>query len=310
MKAVFLCKSGQERAHLWREHFGRAAPEIEFRIWPDVGDTGSIRYLVLWEPIDDIATEFPNLEVLFSTGAGVDQFDLTKIPDDVRVVRLLDPMIIAGMREYVCHAVLTLHRDFLGYRQSQAVADWRPVETRPANETRVGVMGLGTLGRAVLDALQPFAYSLRAWSQSPHDVDGVQCFSGSEQLQSFVSDCDILICLLPLTAATRGILNRDLFDAMPRGSGLINVGRGAHLVEDALLAALSDGQISGAVLDVAGDEPLAPEHPFWRHPRIQLTPHIASVTGTESAAAVLLDNVLRHERGERMLGVIDRGLGY
>jgi len=310
MTSVLLCNSDQERARGWREHFRHGAPQIEFRIWPDVGDAGNVRYLALWDPIDNLATEFPNLEVLFSTGAGVDQFDLSKIPDDIVVVRLLDPAIISGMREYVSHAVLTLHRDFLGYRQSQSTAAWNPVVTKLANETRVGVMGLGSLGQAALDALQPFGYSLGAWSRSPHDVDGVRCFSGVDELHPFASDCDILICLLPLTAATTGVLNRELFNAMPKGSGLINVGRGAHLIEDDLLAALSDGQISGAVLDVAANEPLASEHPFWRHPRIQLTPHIASMTGNESAAAVLLDNVLRHERGERMLGVIDRTLGY
>ena len=305
-----LYKADVKRGEAWRNYISRDAPDIEFRIWPDVGDPDRVRYLALWDPIDNLTAQFPNLEVLFSTGAGVDQFDLSDIPDEIQIVRLVDPAIVAGMREYVSYAVLALHRDILGYQQSQAEGVWKPVTTKPAADVCVGVMGLGSLGQAVLDAITPFGYSLRAWSRSQHEIKNVTCFSGSDDLQSFVSGCDILICLLPLTAATTGILNRDVFDAMPVDSSLVNVGRGGHLNEGDLLSALDSGQLSTAILDVTSEEPLPTDHPFWQHPRILLTPHIASMTGFDSAAKVLLENVLRHERGERMVGVVDRSLGY
>lgn len=307
---TILYKADVGRGEAWRNLFARVAPDIEFRIWPDVGDPGRVRYLALWDPIENPKDKFPNLEVLFSTGAGVDQFDLSKIPEEIQVVRLIDPAIVAGMREYVTFAVLALHRNILDYRQAQSEGLWKPIATKVAADMCVGVMGLGSLGLAALDAIKPFEYSLRAWSRSPHEVDGVTCFAGIDRLREFVSGCDILVCLLPLTAATRNILNRELFDAMPRGGGLVNVGRGAHLDENDLLSALANGQLAAAVLDVISTEPPAATHPFWRHPRILLTPHVASTTGFDTAATVLLENIHRHQRGERMVGVVDRALGY
>ena len=307
---VVLYKADAKRGDSWLRFFATHAPEVEFRIWPKTGDPDSVRYLALWEPVDGLKEQFPNLEVLFSTGAGVDQFDFAAIPDGVQVVRLIDPAIIAGMREYVSFAVLALHRDMLQYQDSQHQRLWQPLHGKAASDICVGVMGLGSLGQAVLDALKPYGYSLRAWSRSSHEIDGVDCFAGREQLRDFAARADILVCLLPLTPETRGILNRELFNAMPRGASLVNVGRGGHLLEDDLLFALGDGQLSGAVLDVLGDEPPETDHPFWKHPGIWLTPHIASMTGLDSAAKVLLDNIRRHQRGERMIGVIDRELGY
>ncbi|HNP62675.1 MAG TPA: glyoxylate/hydroxypyruvate reductase A [Woeseiaceae bacterium] len=310
MKAVIAYKADQKRGHAWRDYFGRSDPGVEFRVWPEFGDPAEVRYLAAWDPIDNLTAEFPKLEVLFSTGAGVDQFDLSSIPDEIQIVRLIDPAIVEGMREYVSFAVLALHRNILGYQQSQTEGTWKPVTTRSAADVCVGVMGLGSLGQAVLDAIEPFGYSLRAWSRSQHEIENVTCFSGSDDLQTFVSGCDILVCLLPLTAATTGILNRDLFNAMPGGSSLVNVGRGGHLVEGDLLSALSSGQLSNAILDVTSEEPLPTDHPFWKNPRILVTPHIASMTGYDTAANALLENIRRHERGERMVGVVDRSLGY
>jgi len=310
MTAVILYRADEKRGHAWRGHFERHDPGIEFRFWPEVGDPAEVRYLAVWDAVEDIAERFPNLEVLFSTGAGVDQFNLPGIPERIQVVRLIDPAIIAGMQEYVSLAVLTLQRDILDYRHAQSRRLWRPLAAKPAADVSVGIMGTGSLGQAVLDVLGPFGYSLRAWSRTSQAVEGVECFSGAGQLHDFAAQCNILVCLLPLTPETRGILDRELFGAMPRGSSLVNVGRGGHLRENDLLSALADGQLSAAVLDVTEDEPPAESHPFWEHPRILLTPHIASMTGFESAATVLLENVQRHERGERMVGVVDRSLGY
>ena len=171
-------------------------------------------------------------------------------------------------------------------------------------------MGLGVLGQAVLAQLARFGFALSGWSRSPHRIDGVECHAGMEALPDFLAGCDILVCLLPLTAQTRGILDRRLFAALPRGAGIVNVGRGPHLVADDLIAALESGHVSAAMLAVAEPEPLPQDHPFWNHPRIWLTPHVASMTQPETAVEALIANLRWHARGEALVGLVDRRRGY
>ena len=307
---TFLYKSDPVRGRQWAEVFRRRAPGIDFRIWPDVGDPTQVRFLAAWVPPDDLAVRFPNLKVLFSSGAGVDQFDFAALPAELPVVRMVEPGIVRGMVEYVTHAVLGLHRDMPQYRRQQEEGQWRPLPVRPAGERRVGVLGLGSLGQAVLAQLVGMGFDCAGWSRSRHAFDGVQCHAGADELSAFLARTDILVCLLPLTASTRGFLDARLFSMLPSGAGLVHVGRGPHLVEGDLLAALASGQIGDAVLDVTDPEPLPPLHPFWRHPRIQLTPHIASMTQPLSAVEVVLDNLRRFEAGESMVGLVDRARGY
>ncbi|MCY1517582.1 Glyoxylate/hydroxypyruvate reductase A [compost metagenome] len=214
------------------------------------------------------------------------------------------------MVEYVSLAVLALHRDFFDYVAAKAARTWEPLEVPPASSRTIGVMGMGSLGSAVLQRLAAYGFRLRGWNRSPRLVDGVESFAGPDQLQPFLAGCDILICLLPLTPATKGILNRELFSALPAGAALINVGRGPHLVDADLLEALDSGQLSRAILDVTDPEPLPADHPFWAHPRVFLTPHVASMTQPETAAPILMENVRRHQRGEPLTDVIDRSRGY
>jgi len=307
---TFLYKADLVRGLQWAEVFRRRAPELDFRLWPDVGDPAQVRFLAAWEPPPDIATRFPNLELLFSSGAGVDQFDFAALPTDLPVVRMVEPGIIRGMVEYVSHAVLGLHRDMACYRRQQQEALWKPLPVKPAAERRVGVLGLGSLGQAVLSSLVGFGFDCAGWSRSRHAVDGVRCFAGDEELPTFLLRTDILVCLLPLTDSTRGFLNAALFSQLPAGAGLVQVGRGPQLVAADLLDALDAGRIGDVVLDVTEPEPLPAHHPFWRHPRIALTPHIASMTQPTSAAEVVLDNLRRHAAGEPLLGLVDRTRGY
>jgi glyoxylate/hydroxypyruvate reductase A len=305
-----LYTSDPARGRQWKAMFAERAPDLDLRLWPDVGDPAEVKYLVAWRLTDGLIESLPNLEVLFSIGAGVDQLDVTRIPQSVALVRMIEPGITEGMAEYVVFATLTLHRDMLQYRQAQAERRWDALRLAPASQRRVGVMGLGHLGQTALQHLKPFGFPLYGWSRSPHQIEGVSCFAGEAQLDDFLGCCDILICLLPLTDETRGILNRRVFAAMPRGAGLINVARGGHLNEGDLLAALDEGQLSGAVLDVLQQEPPATDHPFWAHPRVLLTPHIAGMTSSEGAGLVLLDNVRRHRRGLPMIGLVERERGY
>ncbi|PLC42178.1 glyoxylate/hydroxypyruvate reductase A [Ralstonia pickettii] len=310
MTTTFLYKSDPVRGRQWAEVFRQHAPDIDFRIWPDIGDPLRVRFLAAWEPPADIATQFPHLEVLFSSGAGVDQFNFAALPPTLPVVRMVEPGIVRGMVEYVTHAVLSLHRDIPAYRRQQQAEQWRPLPVRPANERRIGVLGLGSLGQAVLAQLQGFGFDCAGWSRSRHAIDGVQCFAGQEELAAFLARTDILICLMPLTDATRGVLNAALFGQLPQGAALVHVGRGPQLVNDDLLAALDSGQLSEAMLDVTDPEPLPAGHALWRHPRVHITPHIASMTQPLSAAAVVIDNLRRFTAGETMVGLVDRSLGY
>ncbi len=310
MTTTFLYKSDPVRGQQWAEVFRQHAPDIDFRIWPDIGDPLRVRFLAAWEPPADIATQFPHLEVLFSSGAGVDQFNFAALPPTLPVVRMVEPGIVRGMVEYVTHAVLSLHRDIPAYRRQQQAEQWRPLPVRPASERRIGVLGLGSLGQAVLAQLLGFGFDCAGWSRSRHAIDGVQCFAGQEELGAFLARTDILICLLPLTDATRGVLNAALFAQLPQGAALVHVGRGPQLVSDDLIATLDSGHLSEAMLDVTDPEPLAAGHALWRHPRVHITPHIASMTQPRSAAVVVIDNLRRFSAGEPMVGLVDRSRGY
>ncbi|MCA1433306.1 glyoxylate/hydroxypyruvate reductase A [Bradyrhizobium sp. BRP20] len=305
-----LYKANMVRGAEWARFFAERAPDVPFRLWPDIGDPAAVRYLVAWVPPDDITTTFPNLELVFSVGAGVDQFDTTTVPAHIPLVRMLEPGIAETMVEYVTMAVLALHRDLLDFVSQQRQQVWREIRITPARRRHVGVMGLGQLGQAVLERLKTFGFPLLGWNRSPREIEGVTCYAGADALPEFLAQADILVCLLPLTDQTRGILNAELFARLPRGAGLVNVGRGPHLVEADLLAALDSGALSGAVLDVTDPEPLPAGHPFWSHPRILLTPHNASMTMPDTAVDFVLDVIARHRSGEELPGLVDRRRGY
>ncbi|VVN59544.1 Glyoxylate/hydroxypyruvate reductase A [Pseudomonas fluorescens] len=307
---ALLYKADPVRGKHWQALFAEHAPDIEWRAWPDIGDPADIEYLAAWQAPDDVAQLLPNLKVLFALSAGVDQLDLSRLPPELPVVRLLDPGITRGMCEYASWAVLSVHRDMLRYRQQQVARCWQGHLLQPAANRRVGVMGLGAQAQQILATLAPLGFALSGWARSVHHLAGVECYAGEAQLPAFLGQCDILLCVLPLTEQTRGILDRRLFEQLPRGAALINMGRGGHLVEEDLLEALGSGQLSGAVLDVLQEEPAPAEHPFWDHPQIVLTPHIAAMTQPASAFAGLLEDIRRHQRGQDMLGEVDRVRGY
>jgi len=307
---AFLYKSDAERGAVWARLFAERAPEIPFRQWPDIGDPAAVRYLAAWTPPEHLAESFPNLELLFSVGAGIDQFELAALPPRVGVVRMIEPGLLAGMLDYATLGVLALHRDLPAYLAQQRSALWQPGPVLTAGQRRVGVMGLGTLGRAVAERLATLGFVVSGWSRSRRDVPGIACHAGAAELPAFLGAADILVCLLPLTEATRGILDRALFAQLPPGASLLNLGRGAHLVADDLIAALDRGHLRAAMLDVTEPEPLPPEDPLWRHPKILITPHIASVTQAEGAALAVIDNLERHRTGRPVLGLVDRSKGY
>jgi len=306
----FLYKADPVRGMEWARLFSAKAPGIPFHIWPDIGQADRVRYLAAWVPPPDVARQFPNLELFFSTGAGIDQFDLAALPPELPVVRMAEPGVVAGMVEYATMAVLALHRDLPAYIRQQREGLWAAHRVYPASKRRVSVLGLGVLGCAVLGQLRTLGFQLSGWSRTRRQVEGVACYAGQEELPAMLAGTDILVCLLPLTQETRGILDSALFQHLPRGASLVHVGRGGHLDQQALLDALETGWLSGAVVDVTDPEPLPAGHPFWAHPKILLTPHVASMTQPETAVEQVLANIRRHEAGEPLIGLVDRSRGY
>ena len=308
---TFLANMDRKRGNVLRDHFATLLPDLKVALADEPFDKTAVRYMLTWKLPEDIKTAWPALQVIFSLGAGADQFDMANIPAGVTVVRLIAEDHAAMMREYVVMSVLALHRDLPGYIDQQRRQIWGQVSTPPmAADRRVGVMGLGNLGRGALDALAPFGFALSGWARSPRDIDGVATFHGADGLGPFLAQTDILICLLPLTDATKNILNGALFDQLPMGSALVHAGRGQQLDHAALTAALDSGRLRAAVIDVTDPEPLPQGHPFWSDPRIILTPHIACITRIEACIPVVHQNLQRHRRGEALHGVIDPDLGY
>lgn len=306
---AFLFNSDAQRGAVFREVFARELPDLEFFHSSEDVDAEKVRYLVTWTVPDDIA-RYRNLEVLFSIGAGVDQFRRESIPDHVKIGRMVEDGIIRMMQEYVVLGVLTLHREMIAYREQQKRQVWQPLAVSQASERRVGFLGLGMLAQAAIERLKPFQFPLAGWSRSKKEIDGVTCVHGADQLAGFLKQTDILVCLLPLTEETRGILDAQFFSLLPMGARVLHVGRGPQLDQQALIEALDSGRLAAAMLDVTDPEPLPEGHPLWSHPKVMITPHIASVTQPHTAALSVIENIRRHRAGKKLIGLVDRTLGY
>ena len=312
MKLIFI--SSVDKVSLWRESLGAELPELEFAIWPDdVGpdDFESFDYALVWKPPAGVLKRFTNLKAILSLGAGVDGVLVDpELPTDIPVCRLVDRCLTQGMTEYILYYVIHYHRRMAEYAALHAARDWQNLPQEDARRRRIGIMGLGELGADAAEKLVALDYDVACWSRSAKTMDGVASFHGENGLSAFLARTQILICLLPLTEQTRGILNAETLAKLPEGAVVINCARGGHVVDDDLLAALDSGHIAGATLDVFNEEPLPAEHPYWTHPKVIVTPHVASLTVPHSAAEYIADNIRRIERGETPLNVVDLGSGY
>ncbi len=302
-------KSDAERGATWHAVFAAEAPDLRLVDWSP-GTVATCRYLVAWAPPENLARVMPRLEAFFNIGAGVDHLPMVEIGEAVSIVRMVDPELTRSMVEYVILAVLAQLRDLPAYLQAQREGRWAPIPLRRAAEHPVGILGLGVLGQAVARAIVALGFPVRGWSTSEKTVEGVRSFAGRAALPAFLGATRSLVCLLPLTGDTRGILDTALFAALPQGAGLINVGRGGHLVEEDLVAALDAGHLASAVLDVLTQEPPMVNHPLFRHPRVIATPHVASMTHPATAARQVIRAVRAHRREEPMENVVDRRRGY
>jgi glyoxylate/hydroxypyruvate reductase A len=291
--------------------FRQQCPGIDLRLGADLGPLEQIDAAVCWYPPHGVLARLPQLKLVQSLAAGIDHIVADpQLPRQVPLCRIVDPQMATGMKAYVAWAVIAQQRRMQGYVESAAAGRWHEeTMTSPAGH-RVGIAGLGTLGMACAEALAAIGYQVRGWSRTAKSAPGIATFHGADQLDDFLAGCDTLICLLPLTPATCGFLGAGLFARLPRGAHLINVGRGEHLVESDLLAALDAGQLGAATLDAFIEEPLPPGHPFWAHPGILITPHIATRTDVAVIAQQTLANLASLNRGQRPETAVDLQRGY
>lgn len=309
MAVTLICPNTDTRP--WIRALMAADPELEVRVWPDDHPRQEVELALTWAHPPGVLKKYPNLGCISSMGAGVDHLlSDPDLPQKIPIVRLVDDFLVRDMAEYLLLAVLSHFRQFDVYRISQSEQNWHPLAPLEKSTFPLGIMGLGQLGKAAALKLKDEGFPVLGWKNSPGHIPGIETFHGREQLPDFLSRTRVLICLLPLTRDTRHILNTETFLRLPKGAYLINVGRGGHLKETDLMPALDTGILAGACLDVFETEPLPANHPFWKDPRIRITPHVSSQTHPGSVTPQVLENLKRLRKGIQLLNPVDPAKGY
>ena len=306
MKITFCCTDAKPEP--WLQGFSAALPGADISVWQPGAPQAD--YAVVWAPPQQFINEQLGLKALFNIGAGVDGLLKLRLPPQALVVRLDDAGMAVQMAEYVCHAVIRHFRELDGYEADTAAGRWGYRKPRLRSDFPIGVMGLGVLGERVAKALAQFDFPINGWSRSPKAIAGVRAFSGADQFNDFLAASRVLVNLLPLTPGTADIINKDTLARLLPGAYVINVARGAHLVDNDLLAAIDSGQVAGATLDVFRTEPLPAGHAFWSQPRITLTPHTSARTLRDESIAQIARKIAALQRGEAVAGVVSPERGY
>lgn len=292
-----------------KEAFNASGLNPRISIYPDAGfETAHVA--VAWNPPHGLLATMPNLKLIHSIAAGLDNIFADPNLPSLPVARVVDDRHALGMAEYAIWSVLLFHREMDRHLQNAALKRWERPSQIQARDYSVGILGFGAIGRTVGRSLRALNYNVRAWARSPKEEAGIITYYGDEQLPAFLSGCNALICLLPLTGATRGIMNANLFARLPRGAAIINMGRGEHLIEADLIDAIDNGHLRGAVLDVFTKEPLSQDSPLWDHPKIFATPHIASMPDPKDVVAQIFENATRVLAGKPPLNEGNRDSGY
>jgi glyoxylate/hydroxypyruvate reductase len=311
MPGALLFSSRLDDPVAWSAALKAAMPALDVRVSPDLGNPADIETALVWKAPPGELAALPNLKLITNLGAGVDPIlaDPT-IPPHIPVARLGDEVMAQMMAQFVTMCVLRHYRDLGRYVRQQRESRWHYELPRASYECRVGVMGIGMLGGAAARMLTSTGFPVAGWGRSPRTINGVETFHGADGLAPFLARTEILVCLLPLTHETRHLVGRDVLYRLPRGAKLVNCGRGGTVDEAALLAALEDGQIAEATLDVFETEPLPPAHPFWTMDNVLVLPHTASIAVPEIAARDVVENIRRLETGQELLNIVDRRRGY
>ena len=309
MKVLFY--SPEKNIRPWLDEISAALPGAEVWAWTPACAERQADYAVLWAPPQALFTAQHQLKAVFNIGAGVDSIlKLPNLPSGVSIVRLNDAGMAAQMAEYVCHALIRHARRFDTYEVHARNRQWKREAPISRAAFPVGVMGLGDIGARVAQAVAAFEYPTYGWSRTLKSLSGITTFAGNEGLDEFLRQVRVLVCVLPLTPDTVGILNATTFATLKPDAYLINVARGRHLVEKDLIASLDSGHLAGATLDVFSEEPLSAGHAFWSHPGITLTPHISAITMRAESVVQIAEKIRALARGEIIDGIVDSGRGY
>ncbi len=306
MRITFCCTDTKPEP--WLAGLRLALPQAAVTLWQPGAPLAD--HAVVWAPPQQFFDEQTQLQGIFNIGAGVDALLKLHLPPGAQVVRLDDAGMSVQMAEFVCHALIRHFRELDGYDADTAQGKWSYRKPRLRADYPVGIMGLGVLGQRVARAVAGFGFPVNGWSQSPKHIAGINSFSGTDQLHAFLQASRVLVCLLPLTPDTQDILNAQTLGQLMPGGYLINVARGGHLVDGDLLALLDSGHLAGAALDVFRTEPLPPEHPFWHHPKITVTPHTSARTLRDESIAQIAAKMLAMQGGEAVAGVVSLQKGY
>ncbi len=309
IEGAVLLSSTEENIPRWTEEFQKKAPQLDLRVWPNVGRVEDIEFAVVARPPSGDLARYPNLRAVFSMWAGVSELLKDRRIEHLPIIRMTEPGLTSGIVTYVVHHVTGLHLLTSEYKPRLWKHPFR-VDFRSPSHTRIGILGLGVLGTACAVALRQLEFTVTGFSNTRKDVPSVRSYAGQDELRPFLEKTDILVCLLPTTAKTENFLNRETLSYLPKGAKIINCGRGESIDDDALLEALESGHISHAVLDVFRVEPLPPEHPYWEQPNVLVTPHCASKPDPETGSMVILDKMHRFLNDEPIEGIVDRDLAY
>lgn len=311
LMTIAVSLPAEDKTEWWCQMLRDLMPDQEIHPIQKVPDPDAIKYCVVWRPATGAMAPFKNLKAIVSLGAGIDHVLADKqLPEDVPIIRTVGTDLTQRMKEYVALHVLRHHRELPAIQANQARKVWEQIVVPPATQRRVGVMGLGNLGAAAASLLSQIGFQVAGWSRSQKDLPGIQCYGGKEGFNSFLEGTEILVCLLPLTDGTRGILNADTFNQLKRGACLINAARGPHLVDSDLIDALNSGQISNATLDVFHVEPLPATHPFWSNSKITVTPHVASLIDAPTGSKIVAKNIRTFEETGTVADLANAKRGY
>lgn len=298
----------------WADAVRALAPELDIRVWPELGALEDITHAIVCHPPEGVLAKLPNLKAMHSLWAGIDHVTKDKaMPWSVPLIRMVDHSLSQGMKDYVTGHVYRYHLQMPAFEALQATRTWRQEVPPLVEERSVGIMGIGVLGADIARQLAGLGFKVSGWSRSKKDIPGVTCFAGDNGLEGFLKGTEILVLLLPNTSATADIINDKTLRLLPKGAAIINAGRGTLIDDDALIGALDSGHISGATLDVFKTEPLPQDHPYWRHPQVVVTPHVAAETRISTASQVLVKNIRHLEAGGSIAdieGVVDPKAGY
>ena len=294
----------------WKRVLEAGLGPIDFRPIDALGNTDDIEIALAWKPPKGLIRTFRNVRLIVSLGMGVDHLLVDDTLPDVPMVRIMDEGLVGQMSEYALYWALRHHREIDRYAELQKQGQWQPLDFIDTIDRRVGVMGLGTIGQDTARKFAAMGFPTAGWSRTARTLDGIETFHGSDGFERFLARSDILVDVLPLTRETRGLLDAAAFARLPRGAYFINMARGGHVVDEALLAALDSGHLAGAALDVFNVEPLPAGHPYWTHPRVHVTPHIAGATNPRTASPGVIENIKRLRAGRELIHRVDPKTGY